>query len=434
MFAEYNEKSSKLNPELVPLAERLRPKLLSDVIGQEHLIGEGKILTQYIKNKKIPSLIFWGPPGVGKTTLANALANELSYYFHSLSAVESGVKELRQIIDLAAQKLNKGIKTIIFVDEIHRFSKSQQDALLHAVERGIVILIGATTENPSFEVNSALLSRSRIYKLNPLSDDNIKLLIINAIKNDVLLKNYNFSLEDIDSMAKLGGGDARVVLNILEASLSFADDSKYINLNKDVIEEIISQKVLIYDKKGENHYDVISAFIKSMRGSDPNASLFWLARMLESGEDPKFIARRMVVFASEDVGNADPLALGLAISVFRACEIIGMPECRINLSQGVTYLASAPKSNASYMGIERASEVIKKSDNVSVPLKLRNAPTNYMKQESYGKDYKYPHSYENHFIKEDYFPENITEKIYYEPTEMGHEQDIKERLSKLWGK
>lgn len=424
--------AKNINPQNFPLAERMRPKKLSEIVGQEHLIGSGKILSKFIDNKKIPSIIFWGPPGVGKTTIANAIANELDYNFQSLSAVESGVKDLRQIIATAEQKIKQDKKTILFIDEIHRFSKSQQDALLHSVEKGIVTLIGATTENPSFEVNSALLSRSRVYKLNSLSEINIINLIENAINNDIVLKNYKFEIDDINYIAKLSAGDARTALNLLEASISYSSEDKIIKLTKEVIEEIISQKLLLYDKNGENHYDVISAFIKSMRGSDPNAALFWLARMLESGEDPKFIARRMVVFASEDIGNADPGALNLAISVFRACEIIGMPECRINLAHGVTYLTSAPKSNASYLGIEKAFQDVRKSEDISVPLKLRNAPTKLMKDESYSKDYKYPHDYENHFIKEKYFPDNMERKNYYEPTEMGLEKKIKERLERLW--
>lgn len=432
LFEDNSENDKGFSPENTPLAERLRPKTLSDVLGQGHLIGNGKILSQYIQNKKIPSIIFWGPPGVGKTTIANALASELEYNFKSLSAVDSGVKELRQIISMAEQKLRSGKKTILFIDEIHRFSKSQQDALLHSVEKGVITLIGATTENPSFEVNSALLSRSRVYKLNSLSENDIVNLLKKAIEEDIILKKFKFIIDDINYIAKLSAGDARKSLNILEASLSFANENNEIILNKDLLEEIVSQKLIIYDKNGENHYDVISAFIKSMRGSDPNAALFWLARMLESGEDPKFIARRMVIFASEDIGNADIGALNLAISVFRACEIIGMPECRINLAHGVTYLASAPKSNAAYMGIEKALRDIKESDDIAVPLKLRNAPTKLMKDESYGKDYKYPHDFENHFVKEHYFPDTMRRKNYYEPSEMGLEKKIKERLDKLW--
>ena len=419
----------------VPLAERARPKLLSEVIGQEHLIGEGKVLSKFIANKSIPSLIFWGPPGVGKTTLANVLAKELNYKFESLSAVDSGVKDLRQVIISAENRSKNASRTILFIDEIHRFNKSQQDALLHAVEKGIVILIGATTENPSFEVNSALLSRCRTYKLNPLSIENIKILIDNVLLKDEILNKYQIYFEDINLIPELSGGDARTALNILESAVSYlGKDNSKISIDRALVENIINQKLLIYDKKGEYHYDVISAFIKSLRGSDPDAALFWMARMIESGEDAKFIARRMVIFASEDIGNAEPAALQIAISVFRAVEIIGLPECIINLAQGVTYLAAAPKSNASYLAVRAAQQDIKSGADTSVPLKLRNAPTKLMKQEGYSVGYQYPHDFENHFVKENYFPDNFSKKQYYKPTDIGREKKIKERLYELWKK
>jgi len=418
----------------IPLAERVRPEKISDIVGQTHLIGENKILNNFIKLKNLPSIIFWGPPGVGKTTIANVLALELGYKFISLSAVDSGVKDLRNIIQEAESRFRNNQQTILFIDEIHRFNKSQQDALLHAVEKGILILIGATTENPSFEVNSALLSRCRIYKLNPLEKSEILELIDRAIKNDKIICKYKVEFEDKQLFAELSSGDARKALNLLESAFNInkKENSNEIFITNKCVEDILTQNILLYDKKGENHYDTISAFIKSMRGSDPNASIFWLAKMIAAGEDPKFIARRMVIFASEDIGNADPNALQIAISVFKAVEIIGLPECAINLAQGVTYLASAPKSNASYLALLSANEEIKKGISTVVPLKLRNAPTNYMKNEGYAKDYKYPHDYPLGFVEENYFPDNIEPIIFYKPKEIGYENIIKSWLKKLW--
>ncbi|HRP01394.1 MAG TPA: replication-associated recombination protein A [Candidatus Kapabacteria bacterium] len=433
LFEDSVKAEKVIDLKLIPLAERLRPKKLVEVLGQEHLIGAGKILSKYVESNSFPSIILWGPPGIGKTTIANCLANELSYSYQSLSAVESGVKELRQVIASAELKQKKGLKTLLFIDEIHRFSKSQQDALLHSVEKGIITLVGATTENPSFEVNSALLSRMRVYKLSSLSQQNLEGLLYRAINEDLILKQYTFETDDISKIAALSSGDARTALNILEATISYADPNHKIHLNNEIIESILNQKMLLYDKNGENHYDVISAFIKSMRGSDPDAALLWLVRMLEAGEDPKFIARRMVVFASEDIGNADSSALSVAISVFRACEIIGMPECRINLAHGVTYLASTAKSNASYQALDNAYLAMKNATDLTVPLKLRNAPTRLMKNENYGKDYKYPHNFENHFVIEDYFPEGVSRQVFYKPNEIGLEKKIKERLERLWG-
>jgi putative ATPase len=418
----------------IPLAERVRPRKINDIVGQTHLIGENKILNNFLKLKNLPSIIFWGPPGVGKTTIANVLALELGYKFTSLSAVDSGVKDLRNIIQEAESRFKNNQQTILFIDEIHRFNKSQQDALLHAVEKGILILIGATTENPSFEVNSALLSRCRIYKLNPLDKSEILELIDKTIKNDEVINKYKIEFEDKQLFAELSSGDARKALNLLESAfyINKKENSNEIFITNKSIEEILTQNLLLYDKKGENHYDTISAFIKSMRGSDPNASILWLAKMIAAGEDPKFIARRMIIFASEDIGNADPNALQIAISVFKAVEIIGLPECAINLAQGVTYLASAPKSNASYLALLSANEEIEKGISTVVPLKLRNAPTIYMKSEGYSKDYKYPHEYPLGFVEENYFPDNIEPITFYKPKEIGYENIIKSWLKKLW--
>ncbi|PKL85384.1 MAG: AAA family ATPase [Ignavibacteriae bacterium HGW-Ignavibacteriae-1] len=418
----------------VPLAERMRPKALSDIIGQEHLLGADGAITRMVKSGNIQSIIFWGPPGVGKTTLAYAIASESDYRFLRISAVEAGVKELREIINSAQANRSRGIRTILFIDEIHRFNKSQQDALLHAVERGILVLIGATTENPSFEVNSALLSRCRVYKLSPLQDSHLKELISKAITEDEAFSKFNITIADWEAILIPSGSDARTALNILESSVAFvaAESETDVVIDRSVIEKVIQSKVPLYDKSGESHYDTISAFIKSMRGSDPDAALFWMAKMLESGEDPKFIARRMVVFASEDIGNADPMALTIAVAVFNAVTFIGMPECSINLAQGVTYLASAPKSNASYIAINQVMSDIRNGIDTTVPMKLRNAPTKFMKSEGYGKDYKYPHDFEGHFVDEKYFPDSLKPKIYYNATEIGKEAEIALRLKSLW--
>jgi putative ATPase len=352
-----------------------------------------------------------------------------------MSELEARVKEVRDVINRASLLRKSGNKTLLFIDEIHRFNKNQQDALLHAVESGTLTLIGATTENPSFEVISALLSRCQVYRLYSLTDEEIKTIAERALKNDIILGKYDIEIDDWNFLLTIAAGDARTVLNAIDLAFKIADKhSKKIILKRKDFETALQQKTAQYDKKGENHYDTISAFIKSLRGSDPDAALLWLAKMLDAGEDPKFIARRMVIFASEDIGNAEPGALTLAISVFRAVEVIGMPECRINLAQGATYLASCPKSNASYMGLEKASAAVKSGMSLTVPLHLRNAPTKLMKDEGYGKDYKYPHHYDEHFIEENYFPEGETPKTFYKPTDIGFEIKIKNRLERLWKK
>lgn len=421
-----------------PLADRIRPKSYEDVVGQKHLLGSDRPLRKFFEQKRFPSMILWGPPGVGKTTLATIIAQTGEYQFHRLSAVESGVKEVRAVLSTAEKARMSGERTLLFIDEIHRFNKNQQDALLHAVEKGIVTLVGATTENPSFEVNSALLSRCQIYKLSELNFDDINELIELTLKKDEILSELNvqISAEVREYIYQLSGGDARSVLNAIDLVVNMyyeeAKESKSLEINEAMLEVALQQKTAKYDKKGESHYDTISAFIKSLRGSDPDAAMFWLAKMLEAGEDPKFIARRMVIFASEDVGNADPLALVVAVNVFRAVEVIGIPEAAINLAQGVTYLASAPKSNASYMALNIAKAEIASGVDTTVPLHLRNAPTSYMKKEGYGSNYKYPHNYPQHFVSENYFPESIGERLYYEPTELGREKAIREKLHSIW--
>lgn len=421
-----------------PLADRIRPQSYEDVVGQKHLLGENKPLRKFFEQKRFPSMILWGPPGVGKTTLATIIAQSGEYQFHRLSAVESGVKEVRAVLSTAEKARMSGERTLLFIDEIHRFNKSQQDALLHAVEKGIVTLVGATTENPSFEVNSALLSRCQIYKLSELNFDDINELIELTLKKDKVLAELNVQIspEVREYIYQLSGGDARSVLNAIDVVVNIhyneAKENNSLEINEAMLEVALQQKTARYDKKGEAHYDTISAFIKSLRGSDPDAAMFWLAKMLEAGEDPKFIARRMVIFASEDVGNADPLALVVAVNVFRAVEVIGIPEAAINLAQGVTYLASAPKSNASYMALNIAKAEIASGVDTTVPLHLRNAPTSYMKKEGYGKNYKYPHNYPQHFVSENYFPESVSERCYYEPTELGREKAIREKLHSIW--
>jgi len=421
-----------------PLADRVRPKTLDEFIGQEHILGPGKILQEAILSDQLMSMIFWGPPGTGKTTLAYIIAAETNSDFFALSAVTSGVSEVRKILERARLNLRLNKRTILFIDEIHRFNKAQQDALLHEVEDGTILLIGATTENPSFEVISPLLSRCRVFKLNPLSETELKQIIERALQQDVELRRLAVQLDE-DACAlivHLANSDARVALNALEMAVKLAQRKRDngVHVTRADVEQAFQQRALFYDKKGDYHYDTISAFIKSIRGSDPDAAVYWMARMIEAGEDPKFIARRMIILASEDIGNADPLALVIATAGFTAVDYIGMPEGRIVLSQVATYLASAPKSNAAFLAIEKALQEVKSTELESVPLHLRNAPTPLMEQLGYGKDYKYAHSYEDHFVEQNYLPEKLKDKIFYHPTDIGSEKMIKKRLEKLWPK
>jgi putative ATPase len=421
-----------------PLADRLRPKSLAEFVGQEHLVGEGKILRRAIENDELVSMIFWGPPGVGKTTLANIMASETRSDFFALSAVASGVAEVRKILEKAAVNRKLAKRTILFIDEIHRFNKAQQDALLHSVEDGTVLLMGATTENPSFEVISPLLSRCRVYQLFPLSFEEMATVLQRALATDEILKSQKLQFDEIAKkyLINLCGGDARVALNALELAVKLAPPSKtgQKRIDEKLIQEALQRKTLLYDKQGDYHYDTISAFIKSVRGSDPNAALHWLARMIEAGEDPKFIARRLIILASEDIGNADPQALVVATSAFTAVTYIGMPEGSLVLSQATTYLASAPKSNASYKAISAALDDVKERPAEPVPLHLRNAPTPLMKKIGYSDGYLYPHDYDQNFVQQDYLPEGLKDRIYYWPTEQGLEKTFKERLQRLWKK
>lgn len=416
-----------------PLADRVRPKKLEDVIGQDHLIGENGPFHIFFESGDFPSILLWGPPGVGKTTLASLLALKGNYSFTRLSAIEAGVKDVREVIAKAEFLKHDGRKTLLFIDEIHRFNKSQQDALLHAVEKGTITLFGATTENPSFEVNSALLSRCQVYRLHSLSAEHLRKVADQALANDSILSKQNIEIEDWEFLISLSGGDARTLLNALELGVRMGEkNAEKVIVRRQHLERALQQKTAQYDKKGESHYDTISAFIKSMRGSDPDAAIFWMAKMIDAGEDARFIARRMVIFASEDIGNADPFALTLAISAFQAVELIGMPEARINLAQACTYLASCPKSNASYSAIDSALEAIRSGADVSVPLHLRNAPTALMKAEGYGESYQYPHNHDEHFVNENYFPARFPPTVFYQPTEYGREKIFKERLTYLW--
>ncbi len=415
-----------------PLAERLRPNSLDEYIGQEHLIGKTAVLRKAIESGVIPSMIFWGPPGVGKTTLANIISHQLNRPFYALSAINSGVKDIREVIDKAKSHSFFGSHNpILFIDEIHRFSKSQQDSLLGAVEKGIVTLIGATTENPSFEVISALLSRCQVYILKSLEKDDLIKLLNQAVEKDKWLQEYTIEIKEYEALLRLSGGDGRKLLNIFELVIQSFDDKTCI-IDNEYVMNIVQQNLAMYDKAGEQHYDIISAFIKSIRGSDPNAGLYWLARMIEGGEDPLFIARRLVILASEDIGNANPNALLLANNCFQAVNLIGMPESRIILAQAVTYLASSAKSNASYEGIENAIATVKETGDLPVPLHIRNAPTKLMKDIGYGKEYKYSHAYDGNFKEQEYLPDNIQGTKFYEPGNNARELELRKYLQSLW--
>ena len=414
---------------LAPLPERLRPKTFDEFVGQQHLIGEGKVLRRLIESGNVPSMIFWGPPGVGKTSLARFISEKAVLPFYQLSAIDSGVKELRAVIEKATQDG----KAILFIDEIHRFNKAQQDALLGAVEKGIITLIGATTENPSFEVISALLSRAQVYTLHPLDREELEKLLHTAITRDVVLKEKNISIKETEALLRYSGGDARKLLNVLEIVVNNSlDDNELLEIDNAMVEQVIQHKMALYDKSGEQHYDIISAFIKSMRGSDPNAALYYLARMLEGGEDPKFIARRMLILSSEDIGNANPTAFVMANNCFQAVTVIGYPECDLILGQTVVYLATSPKSNASYAAIKAASQKVRETGDLPVPLHLRNAPTKLMKQLNYGKDYQYAHSHEGNFVEAEFLPDKIKGTKFYDPGQNPRENEIRRQLRDWW--
>jgi len=416
----------------IPLAERMRPNTIDDYVGQQHIIGEDAVLRNAIQQNNIPSMILWGPPGVGKTTLAHIISKQLNRPFFSLSAINSGVKDVREVIEKAEQLRNfQQEQPILFIDEIHRFSKSQQDSLLGAVERGLVTLIGATTENPSFEVISALLSRCQVYVLESLDKDELIGLIDKALKTDEYLQQLPVKVKEYDALLRLSGGDARKLLNVLELVINAAG-GRPLEITNDFVLQQVQQNMARYDKTGEQHYDIISAFIKSIRGSDPNAAVYWLARMIEGGEDPLFIARRLLILASEDIGNANPNALLLANNCFQAVNVIGWPEARIVLSQTVTYLASSAKSNASYDAINKAQALVRQTGDLPVPLHIRNAPTKLMKQLNYGKDYQYAHSYEGNFVKQEFMPEGLSGTKLYDPGKNPAEEKLREKLRQNW--
>jgi putative ATPase len=438
-ISNFMEKSVMQIPNQ-PLADRMRPNSLDDFLGQEHLVGKGAVIRKMIESGNVMSFILWGPPGVGKTTLARIIANQLKRPFFSLSAVHSGVKDVRDTIDKAKkQQFFNQPNPILFIDEIHRFNKSQQDSLLGAVEQGVLTLIGATTENPSFEVISPLLSRCQVYILNPLCKDDLIRLVQKALKKDVLLKGLKIKIQEYETMLQYSGGDARKLLNILELIVN-ADISDHPGKEKEILIEVtnervsdkVQEKIALYDKNGEQHYDIISAFIKSIRGSDPNAAVYWLARMVEGGEKPEFIARRMVILASEDIGLANPNALLLATSCFQAIHMVGWPESRIILSEAAIYLATSPKSNAVVQAIDNAQELVRNTGDLSVPLHIRNAPTPLMKELGYGKDYKYAHSYEGNFVPDDFLPKEILGSKLYDPQDNVRENELRQRLRNWW--
>jgi putative ATPase len=411
----------------IPLAERLRPKSLNDIVGQQHLTGENGVIRKFIENKTMPSIIFWGEPGIGKTSLASIIATSMGLPMFSLSAINAGVKDVREVIEKAKQNG----KSILFIDEIHRFNKSQQDSLLGAVEQGIIILIGATTENPSFEVIRPLLSRCQVYILNALTEKDLLQIVEFAIHNDEILSKKNIVLKETSAMFKISGGDGRKLLNVLELVCT-ASENNSVEITDALVMKLSHQRITQYDKNGEQHYDIISAFIKSLRGSDPNAAVYWMTRMLKGGEDPKFIARRMLVLASEDIGNANPNALLIATACFQAVEMIGYPECALNLSQTAIYLASSPKSNASYMAYKKAQKLIQEYGDPSVPLHLRNPVTSFMKEINYGEGYEYAHNYENNFVDLEFMPDTLKNVRLYEPGNNAREQELRKFLKDRW--
>ncbi len=419
--------------DAAPLAERMRPKTFDDFVGQDHLLGPDGVIRKMLSGKNIRSMIYWGPPGTGKTTLARLLATKIEAEFIQINAISSGVKELREIISEAQDSLNMGKRTVLFIDEIHRFNKSQQAALLKSVENGTLVLVGATTENPSFEIISPLLSRCRVYVLESLTEEALEKILEKALSEDDFISETTITPEAKQELIRQSGGDARIMLNALEVAVDISDVRESL-IDRDTIREAYQTHHYRYDRAGEEHYNTISAFIKSVRGSDPDAAVYYLARMLEAGEDPKFIARRLIVLASEDIGNAEPYSLSLATAAFTAVDYVGMPEARIILAQAATYLASCPKSNASYKAIGEATMEVSKRPNLKIPFHLRPAPTQLMKDIGYGKHYKYSHDYDEHFIEQDFLPEEIKNSIYYEPTEIGREAALKKYLDRKWKK